>query len=64
MSHENIIRAWKDEKFRNSLNEKERALLPESPVGLIELTEAELGAVTGTRSANTDKTCPAALGYC
>ncbi len=47
MSHENIIRAWKDEDFRNSLSEKERTLLPEHPVGLAELTDAELGGVAG-----------------
>ncbi|WP_009630787.1 mersacidin/lichenicidin family type 2 lantibiotic [Synechocystis sp. PCC 7509] len=49
MSHENIIRAWKDEEFRNSLSEKERALLPENPVGLVELTNNELGNVSGGR---------------
>lgn len=27
MSHKNIIRAWKDGSFRNSLSEKEPALL-------------------------------------
>jgi mersacidin/lichenicidin family type 2 lantibiotic len=49
MSHENIIRAWKDEKFRNSLNEKERELLPECPVGLVELNDAELLDAAGGR---------------
>jgi mersacidin/lichenicidin family type 2 lantibiotic len=47
MSHENIIRTWKDENFRNSLSEKERALLPENPAGLVELTDAELNAAAG-----------------
>lgn len=47
MSDENIIRAWKDENFRNSLGEKERTLLPENPAGLVELSDAELGAAAG-----------------
>ena len=47
MSVENIIRAWKDESFRTSLSDAERALLPENPAGLIDLTAAELDAVAG-----------------
>lgn len=49
MSHENIIRAWKDADFRNDLSEKERALLPENPVGLVELIDTELSKVAGGR---------------
>lgn len=47
MSHEHIIRAWKDEDFRNSLSDAERSLLPEHPAGLVELTDTELRAVGG-----------------
>lgn len=47
MSHENIIRAWKDTDFRNSLSKKERLLLPENPAGLVELVDSELGAAAG-----------------
>ena len=47
MSVEKIIRAWKDEDFRHSLSAAERALLPEHPAGLIDLTAAELDALTG-----------------
>ena len=42
-----IIRAWKDEGYRNSLSEAERAALPPHPAGLITLTDEELGAVAG-----------------
>jgi len=44
-----IIRAWKDEEYRNSLSEAERAALPSHPAGLMVLTEEELGAVAGGR---------------
>jgi mersacidin/lichenicidin family type 2 lantibiotic len=47
MSYENIIRAWKDEAFRNSLSDKMRALLPENPAGFVQLTDAELSAAVG-----------------
>jgi mersacidin/lichenicidin family type 2 lantibiotic len=47
MSHLDLIRAWKDEEYRLSLSEAERALLPSNPAGLIELPDTELGAVAG-----------------
>lgn len=51
MSPNDIIRAWKDEEYRSSLSAAERALLPQHPAGLIELTDAELDAAVG---ANTE----------
>ena len=42
MSNNKIIRAWKDPVFRNSLSNEERALLPENPAGIVELTDAQL----------------------
>jgi mersacidin/lichenicidin family type 2 lantibiotic len=53
MSHLNIIRAWKDEEYRRSLSEAERALLPLSPVGLVDLTEADLKAIAGGQDPPT-----------
>jgi mersacidin/lichenicidin family type 2 lantibiotic len=47
MPIEKIIRAWKDEEYRSSLTEAERALLPEHPAGLIELSGAEMDGVAG-----------------
>ena len=47
MSNRRTIRAWKDEVFRLSLSEAERASLPQNLVGPIELSDAELGAVGG-----------------
>jgi mersacidin/lichenicidin family type 2 lantibiotic len=49
MSELSIIRAWKDEGFRRSLGEAERARLPEHPAGLIDLTDAELDLTSGGR---------------
>ena len=47
MSRIDVIRAWKDEAYRQSLSEAERALLPQNPAGPVELTEAEAAAVEG-----------------
>ena len=43
MTHLDIIRAWKNEEYRLSLSEAERALLPAHPAGLITLTDTPVG---------------------
>ncbi|MBD2328722.1 mersacidin/lichenicidin family type 2 lantibiotic [Alkalinema sp. FACHB-956] len=47
MSQENIIRAWKDADFRNSLSRDAKTVLPDNPAGLIQLNDTELGAISG-----------------
>jgi mersacidin/lichenicidin family type 2 lantibiotic len=47
VSQLNVIRAWKDEEYRNSLSAAERAALPDNPAGLLETTEAELDRAVG-----------------
>ena len=47
MSSKNIVRAWKDPAYRNSLSETERAALPANPAGAIELSDADLGQAAG-----------------
>lgn len=47
MNVRTIIRAWKDENFRQSLTEDERAALPENPAGAAEISLADLGVVVG-----------------
>lgn len=68
MTNKNIIRAWKDEAYRTSLSEAERAMLPENPAGKVELTDAQLEAA-GAMSIETyfctlgctyDSKCPTA----
>jgi mersacidin/lichenicidin family type 2 lantibiotic len=54
MSQHDIIRAWKDEDYRNSLSEAQRAQLPAHPAGLIELTTDELDLVAGAESIITN----------
>jgi mersacidin/lichenicidin family type 2 lantibiotic len=42
-----ILRAWKDEKFRNSLSSEERALIPPAPESTTELSDSELEVAAG-----------------
>ncbi|GHO92773.1 hypothetical protein KSF_028210 [Reticulibacter mediterranei] len=42
-----IIRAWKDEEYRNSLSSEELAMLPANPAGALELSDADLESVHG-----------------
>jgi mersacidin/lichenicidin family type 2 lantibiotic len=45
MAYQEIIRAWKGKEYQRRLSEEQRAVLPEHPVGLIELADAELSSV-------------------
>ena len=46
-----IVRAWKDQEYRMSLTEAQRAALPENPAGLIELNASELESAAGGKPA-------------
>jgi mersacidin/lichenicidin family type 2 lantibiotic len=41
------IRAWKDEDYRLSLSDADRAALPANPAGLVALDDGDLDAVVG-----------------
>ncbi|MBV9282326.1 MAG: mersacidin/lichenicidin family type 2 lantibiotic, partial [Chloroflexi bacterium] len=47
MSNLTIIRAWKNEEYRLSLSEAERAALPGHPAGRVELSDAALDGAAG-----------------
>jgi mersacidin/lichenicidin family type 2 lantibiotic len=46
-----VIRAWKDAKYRRSLTDEQRAALPPNPAGMIELTDDELASAAGLSGA-------------
>ncbi len=50
MSNIDVIRAWKDEEYRNSLTSDQLAALPENPAGLVELEDSDLLNVDGGTS--------------
>jgi mersacidin/lichenicidin family type 2 lantibiotic len=47
MENIDIARAWKDEEYRNSLSEEQKAQLPDNPAGQFELTDEDLNDVAG-----------------
>ena len=54
MNKENIIRAWKDRDFRNSLTEDELNSLPSNPAGMIDISDVELEMANGGNAASTE----------
>lgn len=64
MSKINVIRAWKDQAYRMSLSDAERAQLPANPAGSIELSDAELGSVAGGRPYISNQTCTINDSFC
>lgn len=42
-----IVRLWKNEEYRAGLSEEQLATLPESPIGEIELSDADLQMIQG-----------------
>ena len=49
-----IVRAWTDEEYYLGLSEEQRALLPENPAGLMELSDDDLqNIVSGSLCHNT-----------
>lgn len=42
-----VVRAWKDEEYRNSLTEVQRAQLPDNPAELIDLADVDIAVVRG-----------------
>jgi mersacidin/lichenicidin family type 2 lantibiotic len=63
MSKIDVIRAWKDPEYRSSLSENQRAMLPDSPAGALDLSDSELDSVLGG-SATVGLICPSFLGPC
>ena len=47
MNRLDIVRAWKDEEYRRSLTETQRAALPDNPAGMAELSAAEIESAAG-----------------
>lgn len=69
MSKIDIVRAWKDEEYRSTLSESQRAELPDNPAGLIELSESDLREVAGGTTIIIPLTvtlvlCPPSFDFC
>lgn len=65
MSKNDVIRAWKDASYRASLSPAQLAALPANPAGATELSDEELGAVSGGIIRPTFTfACPTSRGSC
>jgi len=61
MTRFDIVRAWTDEDYRNSLSDEQRAQLPANPAGEVELNDEQLGNIgggIGTAPGLTAGCCP------
>lgn len=47
MKKVDIILAWKNATYRESLTEEQRALIPANPAGMLELTDTDLASISG-----------------
>lgn len=51
------IQVWKDEDFRLSLTEEERAQFPENPAGALDLTDEALDALVHGGARDISNSC-------
>ena len=47
MKNVDIIRAWTDSEYRESLSDAQRAELPDNPAGMVTLDDADLARMSG-----------------
>ena len=54
-----VVRAWKDATYRESLSSDDLALVPDNPAGLVELSDEELKRASGLAGVivTTFRTC-------
>lgn len=65
MQKHDVIRAWRDPEYYWSLSERERARLPSSPAGLVEIDDEDLNGVAGGTIGSCQGTilCTPCPGY-
>ncbi len=51
-----VVRAWKDAKYRRGLSPDQLARLPENPAGLVELSDEKLRGASGMAGGNPPQT--------
>lgn len=58
-----VVRAWRDAKYRRSLTPEQLARLPENPAGMVELNDAQLESAGGARGGIPLTTAPMCTLY-
>jgi mersacidin/lichenicidin family type 2 lantibiotic len=59
-----VVRAWRDEEYRNSLTPEQLASLPESPAGVATVDDTALRSVTGSATTIPRTQCTTFVGSC
>lgn len=59
-----VVRAWRDEEYRDSLTAEERAGLPENPAGLATISDETLRSITGGCCLSYNDGCTRAVCSC
>jgi mersacidin/lichenicidin family type 2 lantibiotic len=60
-----VVRAWRDEEYRNSLTPEQLASLPASPAGVATVDDSALRSVAGgVRSSIPNSQCTTFVGSC
>jgi mersacidin/lichenicidin family type 2 lantibiotic len=62
MTHAEIVRAWKDADYRDGLGDEARRRVPAHPAGVIELSDADMGAVIGGAGNTEHSGCTYEVG--
>jgi mersacidin/lichenicidin family type 2 lantibiotic len=52
-----VVRAWKDPEYRKTLTPEELASLPENPAGAAEVSDEDIGNVSGGVKSRPSGTC-------
>lgn len=47
MKKVNVVRAWRDREYRQSLSSEARAALPQNPAGIVSVDDDALRSITG-----------------
>ena len=53
MKKPDVIRAWRDEEYRDSLSAEEQAALPSNPAGIADVDDDALKSITGGCAPST-----------
>jgi mersacidin/lichenicidin family type 2 lantibiotic len=59
-----VVRAWRDEEYRNSLTAEEQASLPENPAGLATVSDETLRSITGGCCTTAYSQCSRSVCSC
>ena len=52
-----VVKAWKDPEYRDSLTQDQRDRLPENPAGLVELSDEDMSSIAGGHPTVRPTTC-------